>query len=117
MPRPPALKPNEKTKTFMVKHGHMIADNDGVMRIGKGTLPAKDDIPGNDLIELSYEQAKYYRKLDKIEVPLEDFSDDADNKANPDKAEPGDQAERAGESDLGTPSADPFAQAARGDTG
>ena len=66
MPKPPALQPGEKTKTFMVKHGHMIADNDGIMRIGKGTLPAKDDVPGNDLIELSYEQAKYYRNLDKM---------------------------------------------------
>ena len=117
MPKPPALQPGEKTKTFMVKHGHMIADNDGIMRIGKGTLPAKDDVPGNDLIELSYEQAKYYRNLDKIEVPLEDFSDDADNKTNPDETSAGDEAERAGESAFGAPSSDPFAQAARGNSG
>ena len=108
MARPPVANEEDAVKTFIVKPGCIITDNNGVKRIGLGTLPGKADAKGNNLIELTYEQAKYFRALDQIEVPLEDFSGD-NSEANIPKTSVGVKTDGSGEPSVGEPSSDPFA--------
>ncbi|NKB39447.1 MAG: hypothetical protein GKR86_00045 [Ilumatobacter sp.] len=89
MPRPPAAKPDEPTKTFVVCKHRIIFDNDGVRKVG------------GDTIELTFPQAKFHKAKGTIEVPLEEFEDDTPATTVP-QASAGGQADGSGEPAVGS---------------
>lgn len=97
MPRPPAAKKGEKTKTFTVSPGYSIGGFDG---------KRKD---GGDAIELTHAQAKYYMEMGAIKLELPDFGEDAPepDAGDPAKTGSGPETEGSGEPDAGgAPSGD-----------
>lgn len=107
MSRPPAAKPNQKMKPFLVADGCSIGDNNGVRRNGLRTT-SKKMYPGAtaDTIMLTRDQAQYYMKKGLIQLELPEFEDDDEpSESDTAKAGSGPKVEGSGDADSGADAA------------